>query len=73
MKRLCDVDGLTTTSKEEIPMAGRVIPIAIPDIQHPRILIDVTYGITTSSAQTKYAEKQKSFVTFYVKKLSETG
>lgn len=57
VKRLCDVEGLTTISKEEIPMAGRVIPIAIPDIQHPRILIDVTYGITTSSAQTKYAEK----------------
>lgn len=57
VKRLCDVEGLTVISKEEVPMANRVIPIAIPDVQHPRILIDVTYGITTSSAQTKYAEK----------------
>lgn len=57
VKRICDVEGLTAASKEDVPLANRVIPIAIPDNQHPRILIDVTYGITTSSAQTKYAEK----------------
>ena len=60
VKRLCDVEGLTSVSKENCPLAGRVIPIAIPDAQHPRILIDVTYGITTSSAQTKYAEKTEA-------------
>ena len=60
VKRICDVEGLTTTSKEEVPMANRVVSIAIPDSIHPRILIDVTYGITTSSAQTKYAEKTEA-------------
>jgi hypothetical protein len=60
VKRLCDVEGLTTVSKEDLPMVNRVIPIAIPDVKHPRILIDVTYGITTSSAQTKYAEKTET-------------
>lgn len=60
VKRICDVEGLTIASKETVPLADRVIPIAIPDIKHPRILIDVTYGITTSSAQTKYAEKTEN-------------
>ena len=60
VKRLCDVEGLTSKSKEEVPLANRMIPIVIPDLQHPRILIDVTYGITTSSAQTKYAEKTEA-------------
>ncbi len=60
VKRICDVEGLTSKSKEEVPMIGRVVPIAIPDVQHPRVLIDVTYGITTSSAQTKYAEKTEA-------------
>ncbi len=60
VKKICDKEGLTIVSKENCPLAGRVIPIAIPDIQHPRILIDVTYGITTSSAQTKYAEKTEA-------------
>ena len=60
VKRLCDVEGLTCASKENLSAVGRMIPIAIPDIKHPRILIDVTYGITTSSAQTKYAEKTEA-------------
>ncbi len=60
VKRICDLEGLTSHSKEEVPMAERAISIAIPDAQHPRILIDVTYGITTSSAQTKYAEKTEA-------------
>lgn len=60
IKRLCDVEGLNVTSKEEVPIAKRVIPIAIPDVRHPRILIDVIYGITTSSTQTKYAEKTEA-------------
>lgn len=60
VKRICDLEGLTSSSKEDVPMAERAISIAIPDAQHPRILIDVTYGITTSSAQTKYAEKTEA-------------
>lgn len=57
VKKICDVEGLTYTAKENVPLANRAISIAIPDVRNPRILIDVTYGITTSSSQTKYAEK----------------
>lgn len=60
VKRICDVEGLTYASKENVPLADRVVSIAIPDVRNPRILIDVTYGITTSSAQTKYAEKTEA-------------
>ena len=57
---LCGVRGLTWKEKENVPLAGRTVAIAIPDSNHPRILIDVTYGITTSSAQTRYAETIES-------------
>lgn len=60
VKRLCDVEGLTSVSKETVPLADRVVSIAIPDERNPRLLVDVTYGITTSSAQTKYAEKTEA-------------
>lgn len=60
VKRICDVEGLTCVAKQNIPLVERMIPIAIPDIQHPRVLIDVTYGITTSSTQTKYAKKTEN-------------
>lgn len=60
VKRICDVEGLTYSSKEKVPMVERSLAIAIPDTMTPRILLDVTYGITTSSAQTKYAEKTET-------------
>ena len=60
VKNICDVEGLTYASKETVLLADRVVSIAIPDVRNPRILIDVTYGITTSSAQTKYAEKTEA-------------
>lgn len=57
VKKLCDKEGLTYVSKGDVSLAKRSVGIVIPDVNHPRILMDITYGITTSSAQTKYAEK----------------
>ncbi len=57
---LCKKEGLTFALKENVDLASRVVSISIPDITHPRILVDITYGITTSSTQTKYAERTEA-------------
>lgn len=56
----CDKTGITYTIKKSVPLAGKIISIAIPNETAPRLLIDITYGITTSSAQTRYAERAES-------------
>lgn len=53
----CDCRGLTYDIKKNVPVYGKVMSIAIPSVSQPRIVIDITYGITTSSSQTKYAER----------------
>lgn len=56
----CDKAGLTYAIKKNVPLVGKIISIAIPNESAPRLLIDITYGITTSSAQTKYAERAET-------------
>ena len=56
----CDNAGLTYTIKKNVPFVDKIISIAIPNESAPRLLIDITYGITTSSTQTKYAERAES-------------
>ena len=56
----CDKAGLTYAIKKNVPLVGKIISIAIPNESAPRLLIDITYGITTSSAQTRYAERAES-------------
>lgn len=56
----CKTEGLTYAIKEIVPLAGKQIGLAIPDVMNPRIMIDVTYGITTSSAQTKLAKEAET-------------
>lgn len=56
----CDREGLTYAIKEIVPLAEKQISIAIPDGKHPRIMIDVTYGITTSSTQTRLAKEAEA-------------
>ena len=53
----CDREGLTYAIKDIVPFAEKQISIAIPDVKHPRLMIDVTYGITTSSTQTRLAKE----------------
>lgn len=57
---VCDKSGLTYSTKKRIPLVNKVISVAIPNESTPRLLIDITYGITTSSTQTKYAERAQS-------------
>ena len=56
----CDKVGLTYSIKKNVPLVGKIISLAIPNESAPRLLIDITYGITTSSTQTKYAERAES-------------
>ena len=53
---ICDCNGLTYATKKSVPFVGKVIGIAIPDESNPSLLINITYGIMTSSAQTSYAK-----------------
>jgi hypothetical protein len=60
VKFTCDLEGLTLSRNKEVDMFGRSYSIAIPNAQNPRVLIDYSYNITTSSTQTRYAEKVKT-------------
>ena len=59
IKFTCDLEGLTLIKNKEVDMFGRSYCIAIPNAQDPRVLIDYSYNITTSSTQSRYAEKVK--------------
>ena len=54
--RKCDKEGLTYAIRENVSIADKQISISIPDVRRPRIMIDVSYGITTSSSQTRFAK-----------------
>lgn len=56
----CDKAGITYAIKKNVPFVDKTISIAIPNETTPRLLIDITYGITTSSTQTRYAERAAS-------------
>jgi hypothetical protein len=58
--RECEATGLTYAIKKNVGIVGKVVSIAIPDESNPKLLIDITYGITTSSAQTRYAERAEA-------------
>lgn len=60
IKKECARAGLTYAIKKNVPIVGKPVSIAVPDETNPRLLIDITYGITTSSAQTRYAERAES-------------
>lgn len=60
VKFTCDLEGLTLVKNKEIDMFGRSYCIAIPNAHAPRVLIDYSYNITTSSTQSRYAEKAKT-------------
>jgi len=53
---VCEHEGLTYSVKKDVPLVGRSMSVAIPDVDNPRLLIDIAYLITTSSTQTKDAE-----------------
>lgn len=55
----CDLEGLTLVKNKEVDMFRKPYCIVIPNVQKPRVLIDYSYNITTSSTQSRYAEKVK--------------
>lgn len=59
VKLTCDLEGLTLEKNKEVPLFERSYNIVIPNAQNPRVLIDYSYNITTSSTQSRYAEKAK--------------
>lgn len=56
----CDLEGLTWVRNKEVDMFEKSYCIAIPNAQDPRVLIDYTYNITTSSTQSNYAKNVKT-------------
>ena len=60
IKFTCDLEGLTLVKNKEIEMFGKSYCIAIPNEHDPCILIDYSYNITTSSTQSRYADKVKT-------------
>ena len=57
VRNVCGRLGLTYVQKTMTPVVGQRTEIAIPDAEHPRVLIDLIYTITTSSVQTQYAKR----------------
>ncbi len=55
----CDLEGLTYAKNKIIICLDKSFLFAIPDVENPRIVIDCSYNITTSSTQSKYADKIK--------------
>lgn len=53
----CDLEGLTYVKNKTIESLGKSFYFIIPDNKNPRVIIDCSYNITTSSTQSKYAEK----------------
>ncbi|OJU09167.1 MAG: hypothetical protein BGN88_08425 [Clostridiales bacterium 43-6] len=53
---ICDQTGLTYVIKGNVQSIGRTIGIAVPTEKTPRLLIDITCNITTSSSQSDYAK-----------------
>lgn len=60
VKLTCDLEGLTLVRNKEVDMFGKTYCIAIPNAVNPRVLIDYTYNITTSSTQSTYAKNVKA-------------
>lgn len=65
---ICFDEGLTYTTNKSIPLIDRTAHFAIPNERKPRVIIDISYNITTSSTQSRFkvaAEKAASAVREY--------
>lgn len=59
VKSACFEEGIPYATKKVIPLIGRTADFAIPNEKAPRVIIDLSYNITTSSTQTKYKEAEE--------------
>lgn len=57
IKLTCDLEGLTFEKNVVVPMFNRQFSFVIPSANNPKVLVDYSYNITTSSSQTHYKEK----------------
>lgn len=57
IKLTCDLEGLTYVKSKNVDTLEKSYSFIIPNEKQPRILIDCSYNITTSSTQSKYADK----------------
>ena len=54
VERICFEEGLTYVTNKHIPLIGRPAHFAIPNERDPRVIIDLSYNITTSSTQSRF-------------------
>lgn len=57
IKLTCDLEGLTYVKDKSPDDFDKVFSFIIPNERIPRIIIDCSYNITTSSTQTNFAKK----------------
>lgn len=57
IKLTCDTEGITYVKNKTVDRLGKSYNFVIPDVHQPRIVIDCSYNITTSSTQSRYADK----------------
>lgn len=57
VKLTCDLEGLTYAKNKTVRLFDKSYLFVIPDANNPKIVIDCSYNITTSSTQSKYADK----------------
>lgn len=59
VKLTCDLEGLTYAKNKPVSLFDKSFMFVIPSEIKPRVIIDCSYNITTSSTQTKFADKVK--------------
>lgn len=59
VKLTCDLEGWTYVKNKPITAFDKSFLFTIPSTDNPKLVIDCSYNITTSSTQSKYAEKTK--------------
>lgn len=57
VKLTCDTEGITYVKNKPVDQLGKSYNFVIPDTHRPRVIIDCSYNITTSSTQSRYADK----------------
>ena len=63
IEKMCFEQGLTMDQNKEVPLLGHAFDFAIPNAREPKVVISVSYNITTSSTQTRYKEAAESIST----------
>lgn len=60
VKSTCAGLGVDFQVKTVVPWLGERVDVAIPNAEHPKVIVKAIYTITTSSIQTNYAKKAEA-------------